>query len=138
MLGLGRQTDYAARIVLHLARLEAGTRVPVREIASERLLPAAFVRRIVGRLASAGVLRTTRGTGGGVRLARSAAKISLLDVVRAMEGGVTLNRCVTTPQSCPLSDDCPVRRVWCDATDRVEGYLEGVKFDRLARRGGDG
>lgn len=133
MQGIGRQTDYAARIVLHLACLGEGAQVPVKKIAAQRLLPPAFVRRIVGRLAGAGILRTVRGAGGGVRLARPASEISLLDVLRAVEGGLVLNKCVDTPQFCPVTPSCPVHTAWTDATRQVESYLADVRFDRLAR-----
>jgi Rrf2 family protein len=132
VLGIGRQTDYAARVVLHLAALGEGAQVQVAEIAARRLLPPAFVRRIVARLAAAGILRTSRGARGGVQLARPAAAISLLDVVLAIEGRIVLNRCVDTPQACPLAAACPVQCAWTDATRALEERLEAVRFSDLA------
>ncbi len=132
MLGIGRHTDYAARIVLHLSCLPEGTQVTADEISRKRLLPPSFIRRIVGRLATAGILRTTRGAGGGVALARKPGEISLLDVVAAMEGGVTLNACVDTPRSCPLAEACPVQRAWTGVTRSLEAELDAVRFDALA------
>lgn len=132
MQGILRHTDYAARVVFHLASLGDDARVQVKDIADRRLMPAPFVRRVVARLAAAGILRTVRGSGGGVRLGRPAAGISLLDVVRAMEGGIVLNRCVSDPGACPFSDACPVQRAWCDATRRLEEQLGGVTFADLS------
>jgi len=132
MTGISRQTDYAARIVLHLACLEPGARATIADVAARRLLPAPYVRRVMGKLVKAGLLRTTRGMGGGVQLARPASKISLLDVVRAMEGGVALNRCVDNPRACPLAATCPVQRAWTAATRQLEGNLDAVRFDQLA------
>ncbi len=132
MLGISRQTDYAARIVLHLACLEQGARVPIAEIAERRLLPAPFVRRVIGRLVTAGIVRTVRGAGGGVTLARPPAEVSMLDILRAMEGGVVLNRCVDTPRACPLARSCPVQRAWTDVTRALEASLAALRFDRLA------
>jgi Rrf2 family protein len=106
--------------------------VPIREIAERRLLPAPFVRRVIGRLVSAGIVRTIRGAGGGVALARPAASISLLDVLQAMEGGVVLNRCVDTPSACPLAASCPVNAAWAGVTRGLEASLAAVRFDRLA------
>ena len=131
MQGILRHTDYASRVVFHLASLGPDALVQVKDIADRRLMPTPFVRRVVARLAAAGILRTVRGSGGGLRLARPAAAISLLDVVRAMEGGIVLNRCVAEPCACPLSDGCPVQRAWCDATRRLEEHLGGVTFADL-------
>lgn len=136
MKGIGRSTDYASRIVLHLAALGPGAQVQVKEIAQRRLLPPAFVRRIVAELAAGGILRTVRGNKGGIALARPAEEITLLDVVRVMEGGIVLNRCVDHPHSCPLSSICPVNCAWTGATRVVEQYLRAITFHDLARNQG--
>lgn len=130
--GVARHTDYAARIVLHLASLEPGSRVTIADIAARRLLPDPFVRRVLRRLVAVGILATSRGKGGGVRLARPASAISLLDVVTAMEGGLTLNRCVDHPMECPLTATCPVHQAWTDTTRKLETMLSAVSFDHLA------
>lgn len=133
MLGISRRTDYAARLVLHLACLPEGTQVSIRQIADQRLLPVAFVRRLVAELVSAGILRTTRGANGGVSLARPASAISLLELVQTMEGGIVLNHCVDEPKACPLSAFCPVQNAWTGATRALEENLASVRFDALAR-----
>lgn len=132
MLGIRRETDYAVRTILHLASVGEGVSVTVRDIAMLRRLPLSFVRRIVARLGAAGIVETTRGMRGGVQLARPATDISLLDVISAMEGGVTLNPCVATPHTCPLSDSCPAQRAWTDATRVLEDHLASVRFSALA------
>ena len=135
MLGISRQTDYAARVVLHLACLAPGARVPIADIAKHRMLPLDFVRRIVGDLVKAGILATSRGSGGGVSLARPAEEISLGEVVRAIEGGVALNHCVSDRRVCPLASACPVQSVWVEATQVLDDSLGSVRFSALAQRG---
>jgi Rrf2 family protein len=132
MLGIGRHTDYAARLILHLACLEPGTRVTIAEVAAQRLLPTAFVRRLVGKLTRVGILATVRGLGGGIRLGKPAAQITLLDLVNAMEGGVALNHCVDNLHACPLAVHCPVQSAWSEVTRTLEGSLAKVTFASLA------
>ncbi|NTW87079.1 MAG: Rrf2 family transcriptional regulator [Holophagaceae bacterium] len=134
MLGISRQTDYAARVVLHLACLAPGARVPLADIAKHRMLPLDFVRRIVGDLVKAGILMTSRGSGGGVSLARPAGDISLGEVVEATEGRMALNHCVSDRRVCPLAASCPVQSVWVEATQVLSDYLASVRFDTLALR----
>ena len=131
MLGISRQSDYAARLVLHLACLPAGARVTIPEISRTRLLPAPYTRRIVGDLVKAGILHTVRGTGGGISLARPATAISLLDILDAVEGGVVLNACLEDGKSCVFSRGCLVQRAWGDATDLLQRHLASVTFDTL-------
>jgi Rrf2 family protein len=134
VVSIGKQTDYAARIVLHLADAGGGGRVTARSIAETRLIPPAFVRRIVSRLSAAGIVDTVRGSGGGITLARPAGDISLRDVVEAMEGPLSLNACVREPHACPFSDECPVREAWCRANQALADHLDGVRFEGLAQR----
>ena len=133
MMGISRQTDYAARLLLHLACLAEGVQVSIREISEARDLPVSFIRRLVARLVQAGILFTSRGSGGGVRLARPASEISLLDVVNAMDGGVSLNACVEHPDACGFSDGCSVHRAWASATRALEAQLGAIRFDALAQ-----
>ncbi|BDU71254.1 RrF2 family transcriptional regulator [Mesoterricola silvestris] len=132
MLGISRQTDYAVRVVLHLACLEKGAQVSIAEISESRSLPMPFVRRLIKPLVTRGILVSARGSSGGIRLARSAGDISLLDVVQAMEGGMALNHCADADKGCPLSGDCPVQSVWVGATNVLERHLAQVHFDTLA------
>ena len=112
MLQIARHTDYAARIVLHLACLGPDAQAAIADIAEQRMLPEFFVRRLVGKLVRGGILTSTRGAAGGLRLARPAAEITLLDVVRVMEGPLALNRCLEADHTCPFAASCPVQTVW--------------------------
>lgn len=134
MLGIKRETDYAVRTVLHLAALGEGAVVQVRDVADQKLLPLSFVRRIVARLGTAGILSTTRGMGGGVQLARTAREITLLDVCRAMGDEIILNRCTDAEHTCPFASGCPARMAWTEATGILEAHLASVTFEALARR----
>ena len=132
MLQIARHTDYAARIVLHLACLEEGVQASIGEIAEQRLLPEPFVRRLISRLVKGGILATVRGSGGGIRLGRPASEISLLDLVQVMEGPIALNRCVDDDHACPFTTLCPVQTAWTDATRILEAQLAATRFDALA------
>ena len=135
MLSISKQTDYACRVVLHLAMLPPGERVTAQDIAKQRLIPRALVRRVITQLANAGLLTTTRGASGGLELARPASEISLLQVVEAMEGSIALNGCVVNPQACPLMQVCSVHEAWVGARQALRAELSRSTFDKLAQRG---
>jgi Rrf2 family protein len=137
VIAISKQTDYAARIILHLAMQPPGTRTTAQEIARRRLIPSVFVRRIITQLAKGGLLVTTRGSGGGIALAHPSSQISLLDVVELMEGPLALNACTINPQECPLMAICSVHETWVKARDLLMDYLRSATFDKLARRGLD-
>lgn len=132
MITISRETDYATRVLLHLALQEEGVRTTAQQIAQQRLIPKALVRRVVTRLAAAGLIVTTRGSDGGIALARPPSQISLLEVVEAMEGPVALNQCVTEPGFCPLTPTCSVHVAWVHAHAVIRTHLQGITFDQLA------
>ena len=133
MFSVPRQTDYAVRIVLHLACQEPGVRVSIPDMARERHLPVPFVRRIVSRLAEVGILDTVRGAGGGVSLASAARDVTLQDVVDAMEGPACPSPCQDEPRSCPMSSSCPVRGIWTSTSKILENHLRTIRIADLAR-----
>lgn len=135
MLVINRETDYAARIVLFLARMPTGARTTAQEVARQCHVPRAIVRRVVTRLGNAGILTSARGVGGGISLARPPAEISLLDVVEGMEGPPILNTCVRDPQICPLMEQCTVHLAWVQASSMLMDFLRSTTFATLAEGG---
>jgi Rrf2 family protein len=126
-----RQADYAVRAVLYLASLNNGTRAPTSKIAREQNIPSSFLAKIVSQLSVAGVVQTSRGARGGVSLARPSDEISLLEVIEAIDGPITLNECVPDPSVCPFGEDCPVHRIWLEAQADLINRLERTNFDTL-------
>jgi Rrf2 family protein len=128
-----RQADYAVRAVLHLANLHNGDRAPTSRIAEAEKIPPSFLAKIVSQLSVAGVVQTSRGARGGVSLARSAEDISLLEVIEAIDGPITLNECVADPNSCAFGDDCPVHSIWCEAQSDLVDRLRRADFASMSR-----
>lgn len=133
MLMINRETDYAGRILLFLSRRPAGTRTTALEVARVCCVPSAIVRRVVTRMANAGLLISVRGSGGGISLSRLPKDISLLDVVEALEGPVTLNACLRDAAECPLMKECTVHIAWMEANSGLVERLRSITFDQLAR-----
>lgn len=126
-----RQADYAVRAVLHLAKLNQSSRAPTSRIASEEKIPPSFLAKIVSQLSVAGIVQTSRGARGGVSLARDPGEISLLEVVEAIDGPITLNECVMNPSTCPFGDECPVHEIWCEAQETLVNKLRSTNFETL-------
>ncbi len=131
-----RQADYAIRAVLYLSRLGPNARASTAEIARKQLIPSTFLAKIVSQLASVGVVRATRGARGGVALARPPEAISLLEIVEAIDGPMTLNECVREPDRCPMTNSCPVRTVWCDTQAALAKQLAQANFGQLIKKNG--
>ena len=129
-----RQADYALRAMLYLARLDANQRAATSQIAEEQEIPPSFLAKIISQLSIAGLIHTSRGARGGVSLARRPEDISLLDVVEAIDGPITLNECTQDPSLCTFGDSCPLHEVWCETQADLVRKLRDSTFDKLLKR----
>ncbi|MDO5041527.1 MAG: Rrf2 family transcriptional regulator [Peptoniphilus sp.] len=87
-----QETDYAFRIVRHLAENE-GKIVGAPKISESEFVPKRFTLRILRKLNLAGITDAKRGANGGFFLKRPKEKISLYDIILAIEGPIVINRC---------------------------------------------
>lgn len=130
---LSSMADYAVVTMSAAARHCGGVRVSAAQIAEETGLPAPTVQKLVSRLTAAGLLRSSRGVGGGLKLARPAAAITLADIVEAVEGPIALTTCVDEGrQECSLDACCAVKPHWPIVNEALRGALAGVPLTRLA------
>jgi Rrf2 family protein len=129
-----RQADYALRAMLYLARLDPNQRAATSQIAEEQEIPPSFLAKIISQLSIAGLIHTSRGAHGGVSLARKPEDVSLLDVVEAIDGPITLNDCTQDPDICTFGETCPLHEVWCETQAELVNKLRSSTFDKLLER----
>jgi Rrf2 family protein len=135
MLKINRQTDYAVRVILALAKREEGARLSSADIQREMLIPKAFMSRIVAQLSRGGLINTFAGRDGGMSLPRPASQITLKDVVELFEGPVLLSQCmeVKGEDDCPFQSNCPVRPRWGRVQVAMMREMAAVTFEDLAK-----
>ena len=126
-----RQADYAARAVLHIARAENKEYISTGHVAKEQNIPPAFLPKIISQLSKAGILQTSRGAGGGIRLAREPQNITMLEVIEAIDGSIKLSVCVGGEGTCVFEDNCPMQSVWCDIQKEMIAKLESANLAQL-------
>jgi len=132
MMQLTMTGEYAVRAMVHLSSLPHGTVVSVAEVSRKWDVPVTFLRKIVTKLARAGMIASFRGNGGGISLARPARELTLLDVIQAVEGAMALNVCVLSPDSCHRTPWCAVHAVWCEAQQKLREVLASRSLAELA------
>ncbi len=129
---LSSMADYAVVMMSAAARHCGHARISATQLAAETGLPVPTVQKLVSRLTSAGLLRSSRGVGGGLKLARPAAAISLADIVEAVEGPIALTSCIDHASDCTLEASCSVRPHWPIVNAALRGALADVPLTRLA------
>ena len=135
-LKLVRADDYAVRAMIHLACVPEGSTALRNEIAEAQRIPGSFMAKILRRLVRARLLHSSRGVKGGFGLAKPASEISMLDILEAIEGPLSLARCVPDPRGCEWSSGCPAAAVWSKVQVAVRGILGNADLETLvsARR----
>ncbi len=118
-----RETDYAIRTVLYLARERERT-ASAAEIARAMHIPKSFLAKILQRLVRNHLLISTRGAAGGFQLARKPSAISLLSVMEAVQGPTCINVCAIQENKCALSASCTVHPVWVEMRKDIEKQLQ--------------
>jgi FeS assembly SUF system regulator len=132
MLKLNRITDYAIIVLARMAR-EPERLVTAPQLAQDSAVPLPTVAKVLKDLAREGVLRSERGVHGGYKLARAPAAITVLEIIRALEGPVSLTACVDgTEGSCDVETLCPMRGNWDRVNRAIRAALESVSLAEMA------
>ncbi len=111
-LSLKRKGDYAVRAMISVGRQYGIGLRQARQISTEMHIPYKTLTLVLAGLVFEGLLVASHGPQGGYSLARPPSDISLLDIVQAAEGPVTLDRCVLRDGPCDWKDTCPVHDTW--------------------------
>ncbi|ATY33596.1 SUF system Fe-S cluster assembly regulator [Sphingomonas psychrotolerans] len=131
---LSSLADYAVVMMAAAARhCGASCRLNATLLAGETGLPLPTVQKLVSKLSAAGLIESARGTGGGFRLSRPPAAITVADIVEAIEGPIALTTCVDSGRhDCAVEGTCRVRPHWNAVNGAVKGALAGVSLAQLS------
>ena len=122
---------YGLRAILELARCWGGPPLLMSTLAEREGLSRKYLHALLTSLKAAGLVQSSRGAGGGFRLARPPAEIRLNDVLRAVEGPLSIVGCVARPRSCSRSGRCTARRVWTEVSQAIDQALERFTLQSL-------
>ena len=131
---LTRAADYAVRVMVHLAALPAGTRLQRTALAEAGDVPESFMSKVLQGLVRARLVASRPGVNGGFELTSSPEKVTLLDVVEAIDGPIELNVCVAASQGCGRQSWCAAHLVWMEAQQAMTGVLKSATIVRLAQQ----
>ena len=131
MLELSRTSGYA---IMALSRLPGpgGTWSLAKDIASSSGIPRAYLSSILNALARNGLIRAKRGYRGGFALTQPAEKISVVQVVEAVEGRAWRDGCLLGLSRCSDERACPSHVFWRTQKDKIERFLRSVTLAEVA------
>lgn len=132
MLRLSKKADYALMAMKHLALNGERGASSAREIAEQYDIPVELLAKVLQRLVREGLLVSHQGTRGGYLLARTAAHISIAEVIAAVEGPLTVTACATEETTCDQYAKCSIRDPLWRIKDRIVAALATCSLAEMA------
>lgn len=131
---LNLQTDYALRLLMHLAVNEDHLST-IAEVADRYAISKNHLMKVAHILGREGVIETVRGRSGGLRLARPAGKIIVGRIVRMMEADLALVECFQGgANECVITPACRLKGMLGEAVDAFLSVLDQYTIENLVRR----
>lgn len=133
---LRRNTDYALRVMVNLARRWRAEPISTRDVACEEHIPYHIACKSMQKLHRAGLVASSMGPKGGFRLSREPSKINLLDVIKAIQGSVRINKCLVGVGGCSLRSKCAASGTLIELENYIDRYLRRTTLDKILTRHG--
>ena len=131
---ISRGTDYGIQGILYLARQPLDKVSLLHTVAQVQNVPESYLAKIFQDLAKAGLVRSHRGAKGGFSLGRPSSQITLRQVIEALQGPISLNRCLDIREGCVNSETCPVADVLRKAQQQMLATLDAASLDGLVAK----
>lgn len=129
---LSTKGKYGLRALIDLAVYSEEEAVSIQSIATRQNISNSYLEQLVAKLKKAGLVVSTRGAGGGYRLAKPAGEISVGDILRALEGNLDAVTCAGNMQGgCESADLCVTKYVWQKINESITKTVDTMMLDQL-------
>ena len=128
-----RQCEYALQAVVYLALKKEGERISIRDLTKRLDIPYHFLGKILQDLKRKGFLVSVKGPHGGFALARPAEKITLYQIIEAIDGAGFSHNCVMGFPDCSGKKPCAVHETWSGLRDGITTMLLVKNIGQLAK-----
>ena len=129
---LNTKGRYAVTAMADLAKYGAGEAVPLSAIAERQQISLAYLEQLFGKLRRAGLVESERGRAGGYRLARPAARVTVAEIMQAVEEGIRMTRCAGEDSPpCMAGRRCLTHGLWDALGDQIAVFLASVTLQEV-------
>ncbi len=129
---LSKSCEYGLRAAMYIATQPAGELINIRDISRELDISFHFLTKILQKLTRNGILSSSRGATGGVKLAKLPRAISLWDVVVALEENDAFSSCVLGLTGCGNRNPCPLHATWAVERARLEKMFRRTSLEKVS------
>ncbi|MBN1975219.1 MAG: Rrf2 family transcriptional regulator [Sedimentisphaerales bacterium] len=126
-----RNTDYALRAMVNLARKYDKELVSSRTIAVQEKVPYQLACKLMQKLHKAKLIKSSMGPKGGFSLIREPKNISLLEIIESIQESLSLNKCMLARYKCPKQKSCTIRPKLVELQAYIGTYLNNITLADL-------
>ena len=125
---------YSVRILLDLAEHNTGSFIPMKEVAARQGISLKYIEKILPSLKNSGLIESVHGIGGGYRLIKDPADITLWQILTIAEGSLAPVACLQAGSPvCERAADCKTLGVWKEYYELTKNYFESISLADLAQ-----
>ncbi len=124
---------YAVTAMVDLAIHHETGPVALSDIASRQAISLSYLEQLFSRLRKRGLVKSSRGPGGGYNLGRNAEEIAVVDVIGAVDESVDATRC-RGKENCQGHERCLTHDLWHDLSQQIYEFLSSIDLAQLVER----
>ncbi len=131
---LRRNTDYGLRMMATLAEhFNNGQLISARQLAGDGHFSYQLGCKLLQKLRKPELVKSSMGPKGGFTLSKEPSKITLMEIIKVLQGGIRLNRCLPGGEGCEFESDCEINTKLSCLQLYIDSYLDGITLAEIAR-----
>lgn len=131
-MNITKKTDYALRVISHLALAATGQKISANTIAQEETIPKPFLLKILRELRKNGFIKSFMGVNGGYTLNKDPSEISFRQIIETIDGPINLNPCLNDKEECNRNaTDCVIQEALRGVQVELVNNLDAINFQNL-------
>ena len=129
-----RNTDYGLRMMAVLAEhFNDGQQISARQLANDGHFSYQLGCKLLQTLRKAKLVKSSMGPKGGFTLNKEPSKITLMEIIKVLQGDFSLNRCLQDGDGCEFQPDCEINNKLSCLQLYIDGYLDGITLAEIVK-----
>ncbi len=124
---------YGLRIMLELAKNYPNSYLSSKEISINQGIPVKYLESIISLLSKAKFIKTQRGSMGGHMLLKEPKEYNVGEILRTLEGSLSLVECADCPEVCDKSHECSTIKIWKEINNAINNVVDNITLDDVLK-----
>ena len=125
---------YGLRLILDIAKNQINGPVMLKDVAKRQKISLKYLGNIVPLLKNANLIASKKGFRGGFVLLKNTDKITLLEIITALEGNVFFAECVDSPKKCDRWQNCIARNLWSSMASKAKNMMRSITLQDILEK----